>query len=62
MANVKHISFDLQTGEGKIWFTSPDKKVEAGRLWKAIKDAGFTPVSVRVGDVEYKGSKPQQGD
>ncbi len=55
MANVKHISFNLETGEGKIWFTSPDAKVDAKRIWKAIKDSGFTPVWVRIGDTEYNG-------
>ena len=51
---VRSIDFDLNTGEGKVWFAS-GASVQPALLWRAIKVAGFTPVQVETAGKTYSG-------
>ena len=48
---------DLNTGRVSVVFQA-GKTVESAALWKAVKDSGFTPAKVEIGDAVYKGPAP----
>ena len=52
--NVKNVAFNLKKGIATVEFRR-GKSVRPARLWKAVKEAGFTPVSVEISGTIYKG-------
>lgn len=48
------ISFDLNSGRTFINY-KPNETADNAALWKAIKDAGFTPTRIETKDGAYDG-------
>ncbi len=51
---VKKVELNLNTGQASVTFEA-GKAVKAAHLWQAVKESGFTPVRVEIGDSVYKG-------
>ena len=51
---VKTVVVDLNTGRASVTFEA-GKTAKAEALWKAVKDGGFTPIRVEIGDTVYEG-------
>jgi len=52
VAGVKRVAIDLNTGVASIWFES-DQHPEPKALWAAVKDSGFTPAEMHIGEQTY---------
>ena len=55
---VEKVEVDLNTGRATVTFAA-GKTVAAADLWQAVKDSGFTPVRIDMGDRVYEGRDPQ---
>ena len=51
---VRKVELDLNTGRASVTFEAR-KAAQAADLWQAVKESGFTPVRIEIGDKVYKG-------
>lgn len=52
---VKKVELDLNTGRASVTFEAGEA-AEAADLWQAVKESGFTPIRIEIGDTVYEGS------
>ncbi|MCH7702043.1 MAG: hypothetical protein IID37_10170 [Planctomycetes bacterium] len=51
---VSKVAVDLNSGWTSVEFESA-KSAASADLWEAVKESGFTPVWVKIGDQVYNG-------
>ncbi len=54
---VEKVEINLNTGRATVTIGA-GKTVAATDLWQAVKDSGFTPVRIEMGDGVYEGPNP----
>ncbi len=51
---VRKVELDLNTGRAAVKFEA-GKAAQTADLWQAVKESGFTPVRIEIGDMVYQG-------